>query len=262
MPSMMHMLALVWACLALAGNGRQIELSTEHLESSPFTDSQAIEASLGSQSLAMLLLALNPAVAFNSPGASFAGSSTWNTARTRELTMQGFGAPVDQPDPRPKSKRAGKNQPTAPITPVPEQRVKSEAEIKAGKAFDAFKEVGTPEYEVSVRELPEGEEPSKWYPVGGLAVPRTGSLDKALTAAIFENEDELLKGAYRRYPFLKSSKNKLEYGFRLAEFPDDPVTIADKTVLEDKGNFFTRWFDNLDNPFNDGSGPFNPAAKK
>merc|ERR1719491_1782970 len=177
---MMHTLALVWTCLAWAGYGRRVEPSTEHLESSRFADSQAIEASLGSQSLTMLLLALNPAVAFNSPGGSFAGSSTWNTARTRELTMQGFGEPTDRPDPRPKSKRAGQ-QPTAPIAKAAQQRVKSEEEIKASKAFDAFTDVGTPEYEVNVRELPEDDEPSKWYPVGGLAVPRTGSLDKALT---------------------------------------------------------------------------------
>ena len=45
--------------------------------------------------------------------------------------------------------------------------------------------------------------------------------------AIFNNEDELLKGAFRAFPKLKSSTDKFEYGYRLREFPDDEVkTIA------------------------------------
>ena len=48
------------------------------------------------------------------------------------------------------------------------------------------------------------------YPVGGIAVPRSSSLDQALSLAIMQNEDDLLKGAYRTYPFLKKSEKTLE----------------------------------------------------
>ena len=64
-------------------------------------------------------------------------------------------------------------------------------------------------------------------PVGGLAVPRSNSVDTAVSMAIFNNEDELLKGAFRAFPKLKTSKDKFEYGYRLREFPEDEVrTIA------------------------------------
>merc|ERR1711871_583193 len=48
---------------------------------------------------------------------------------------------------------------------------KSEASTKRDKAardFDALKNSGSPEYMVLVRECPEGQEPGKWYPVGGI----------------------------------------------------------------------------------------------
>ena len=49
----------------------------------------------------------------------------------------------------------------------------------------------------------DGSETSEWMPVGGLAVPRSNSVDTAVSMAIYNNEDELLKGAYRSYPKLK-----------------------------------------------------------
>ena len=55
---------------------------------------------------------------------------------------------------------------------------------------------------------------SDWNPVGGIAVPRSSSEDVALSMAIFQNEDDLLKGAFRSYPFLKKSEEKFEYGYR------------------------------------------------
>ena len=74
----------------------------------------------------------------------------------------------------------------------------------------------------------DGSEASEWMPVGGLAVPRSNSVDTAVSMAIFNNEDELLKGAFRAFPKLKTSKDKFEYGYRLREFPEDEVrTIAD-----------------------------------
>ena len=69
-----------------------------------------------------------------------------------------------------------------------------------------------------IRECPEGEDPSKWYPVGGMAVPRSSSIDVALSIAIFNNEDDLLRGAFRSYPFLSKSEHKFECTPRRARF--------------------------------------------
>ena len=63
-------------------------------------------------------------------------------------------------------------------------------------------------------------------PVGGLAVPRSNSVETAVSMAIFNNEDELLKGAFRAFPKLKTSKDKFEYGYRLREFPEDEVRLG------------------------------------
>ena len=108
---------------------------------------------------------------------------------------KGFGPPKEAPKkkaaPKPKSQGAVKRD-------------------KAAEDFEALKRNGSPEYMVSIREVPEGGEPSKWYPVGGMAVPRSSSIDVTLSLAIFQNEDDLLKGAFRSYPFLKQSVHKFE----------------------------------------------------
>ena len=169
--------------------------------------------------------------------------------RTQKVSMlaKGFGTPKAEP--------AKKKKPA----------VKSEGSKrrdKAAKDFDALKASGSPEYMVLIREAPSNAEPSKWYPVGGLAVPRSSSEDTALSLAIFNNEDDLLKGAFRSYPFLKKSTHKLEYGYRLKEFEDDPVKIADKDAKEQSDNPIMNWFNSLDNPLNDGSGWGNPLSRK
>ena len=60
---------------------------------------------------------------------------------------------------------------------------------------------------------------------------------------------------------LKNSQNKFEYGYRLKEFEDDPVKIADKDATEPSSNPLQGWFNALDNPLNDGSGWFNPLDR-
>mgnify|MGYP006097247853 CR=1 len=50
-------------------------------------------------------------------------------------------------------------------------------------------------------------------------------------------------------------------GFRLKEFPDDPVKIADKDASEPSTNPVVNWFNSLDSGLNDGSGWFNPNSK-
>ena len=88
---------------------------------------------------------------------------------------------------------------------------------KAAQAFDELKSTGAPEYIVSVRTVSaDGGVPSEWYPVGGIAVPRSSSEDTAVSMAIFNNEDDLLKGAYRTYPKLKVSTDKFEVRITIA----------------------------------------------
>ena len=77
---------------------------------------------------------------------------------------------------------------------------------------DDLKSSGAPEYTVLVRTLDAAGTPSSWYAVGAIAVPRSTSEDTALSMAIFNNEDALLKGAFRAYPKLKASTDKFEYG--------------------------------------------------
>merc|ERR1712087_678461 len=121
---------------------------------------------------------------------------------------------------------------------------------EAANKFDKLKSSGAPEYMVSIRTV--GETKSDWMPVGGIAVPRSGSEDAAVSMAIFNNEDELLKGAFRNYPRLKVSTDKFEYGYRLKEFPEDPVKIANKASTEQTSNPFMQWFNQLDSPLNKG----------
>jgi len=156
----------------------------------------------------------------------------------------GFGPPPPKPPPKkPKSATAQKRD-------------------KAAADFDKLKASGAPEYMVCVREAATGaDEASQWYPVGGIAVPRSSSLDQALSLAVMQNEDDLLKGAYRTYPFLKKSEKTIEYGFRLKEFPDDPVKLVNKDAKEQSDNPIMNWFNALDNPLNDGSGWGNPMNR-
>merc|ERR1712113_693710 len=119
---------------------------------------------------------------------------------------------------------------------------------KAAADFDKLKDLGAPEYMVSIRTV--GETTSDWLPVGGIAVPRSGSEDAAVSMAIFNNEDELLKGAFRNYPKLKVSEDKFEYGYRLKEFPDDEFKLATEDATKQSSNPIVQWFSNLDSPLN------------
>ena len=121
---------------------------------------------------------------------------------------------------------------------------------KKAEEFEKLKGTGAPEYMVMVRTCPTGADPSEWYPVGGIAVPRSNSEERALSIAIFDNEDELLKGAFRAYPKLKASTDRFEYGYRLREFPDDPIRLASKEQLQDNSNPLVQWFNQLDSGLN------------
>jgi hypothetical protein len=172
---------------------------------------------------------------------------------------KGFGkpqAPPPKPTPKGPKQRFVQAAQDAPKTAGAKRR------DEMGESLERLKATGYPEYMVLVREAAtDGAEPSKWYPVGGIAVPRSSSLDTALSLAIYENEEDLLKGAYKAHPFLKTSNKKLEYGYRVKEFTDDPVTVANPNAKEESDNPLTNWFNALDNPLNDGSGWFNPLKR-
>merc|ERR1719453_2981916 len=137
--------------------------------------------------------------------------------------------------------------------PPPPPRPPSAASAKRTKAAEAFDELtssGAPEYEVAVRTVTTDGTCSAWMSVGGLAVPRSSSEDMAVSMAIFGNEDDLLKGAFRNYPKLKVSEDKFEYGYKLKEFPEDEYKIASKEATEQSDNAFLNWFNALDSPLN------------
>lgn len=196
-------------------------------------------------SLALVLCAAS-ALAFSPGSPVLHATAAHRPAVGVSLMAKGFGkqAPPPKKKVAPKTKSAG--------------AVKRDA---AASAMDDMKSQGLPEYMVLVREVPEGASPSEWYPVGGICVPRSSSESVALSMAIFNNEEDLLKGAYRRYPKLKTSTNKLEYGYRLAEFADDEIKLANKEATEQSDNPLLNWFNALDTPLNDGSGWFNPLKK-
>jgi len=201
----------------------------------------------------MLALSISAALLLSSAG--FAPASTGmvsvrsSSSSSVVMMAKGFG----KPNPKVEKAKAKAAKPKSPVA------VKRDA---AGEAFDKLKAGGAPEYMVLIRTVDAAGEPSKWYPVGGIAVPRSSSEDQALALAIFNNEDDLLKGAFRSYPFLKNTNDKFEYGYRIKEFEDDPVKIATKENVDKANNPVQQWFNALDNPLNDGSGWFNPLKRQ
>ena len=160
------------------------------------------------------------------------------------MMAKGFGKNTTPPPPPPK-KKAKRRQPMA----APPPDLSPEAK-KAGADFEALKSSGAPEYTVAVRTVKATGEQSEWYLVGGIAVPRSSSEDKAVSMAIFQNEAELLKGAYRYYPKLKTSTDKFEYGYKLRDFPEDPWRVATEEATKEAANPLMQWFNALDNPLN------------
>jgi hypothetical protein len=160
------------------------------------------------------------------------------------MMAKGFGKNTTPP-PSPPKKKANRLQPRGP----PPVELSAEAK-KAGADFDALKSSGAPEYTVAVRTVNAAGDKSEWYLVGGIAVPRSSSEDTAVSMAIFQNEDELLKGAYKFYPKLKMSTDKFEYGFKLRDFPDDPWRTASVDATKQSTNPLMQWFNQLDSPLN------------
>ena len=114
-------------------------------------------------------------------------------------TPEGFGKPKEKAPAKPPSKEAKKR-------------------AEAAQRYDKYKTDQMPEYEIYIRI----QDKKNWFPVGAIAVKRSSQIN----AAIFANEDELLKGAFHIFPILKKNQGNLEYGYRLKEFKTDPIELA------------------------------------
>ncbi len=94
----------------------------------------------------------------------------------------------------------------------------TEKRAQAAKQYDKMKADGLPEFTIFVRI--QGK--NNWFPIGSLAVNRTSKINQA----IFDQEAELLQGAFRLFPILRKHQSQLEYGYRLKQFSDEPIQVA------------------------------------
>jgi hypothetical protein len=88
----------------------------------------------------------------------------------------------------------------------------------ASRKYDQMQKSGLPEFNIYVRI--KGEQ--NWLPAGSMAVNRSSQINQAL----FQQEEELLKGVFRLFPKLRKRQSELEYGHRLKEFKDEPIVVA------------------------------------
>ena len=126
----------------------------------------------------------------------------------------------------------------------------SEPEIEKDvgtKTYESQAKRGVPEYNIFLR--PTNGTDNEWVPVGSMTIPR----DTKVSKAVFEVEDELLKGSFKLYPKLKAfydvRSDKVgifEYGFCLKAFPDEPITVITREEQQQSTNFFTNWYAHTD----------------
>ncbi len=90
--------------------------------------------------------------------------------------------------------------------------------VAASQKYNEMKKSGVPEFNIYIRI--KGQK--QWLPAGSMTVNRSSLINQAL----FQQEDELLKGAFRLFPKLRKHQSELEYGYRLKEFNDEPITLA------------------------------------
>ncbi len=108
----------------------------------------------------------------------------------------------------------------------PEPRKISESAIKrqeAAQQLEQMKSEGMPAYQIFVR--PTGTR--NWMTVGEIAVKRSDQVN----FAIRDNRPGLTEAAVRGMPALKKYVDRLEFGYRLAEFKDEPITPYEEPKL-------------------------------
>ena len=134
---------------------------------------------------------------------------------------------------------------------APKQAKADEPEEKdAGTmTYEAQQKRGIPEYNIFLR--PKGGEATDWVPVGSMTIPRDTKVGKA----VYEVEDELLKGTLRIFPKLKAyyetRKDKgdcFEYGWCLKAFPDEEIRLVEKEAIQEETGFFKNWLNRITNP--------------
>ncbi len=106
--------------------------------------------------------------------------------------------------------------------PKPTAVKNKERRTAAAQQYDKLKRDGLPEFNIYVRI--QGQ--SNWFPAGSMTVSRSG----AISQAIYNNEEELRKGAFRLFPILRKNQDRLEYGYRLKQFPDETIELAVRPV--------------------------------
>jgi Family of unknown function (DUF6523) len=99
---------------------------------------------------------------------------------------------------------------------------------EASKQYDKMKADGLPEFNVFIRIANQ----KNWFPVGSLAVQRSNLIHRA----IFDQEEQLLQGAFRLFPVLRKQRQNLEYGYRLKQFGDEPIQLAVRPAPSPAGN--------------------------
>lgn len=113
--------------------------------------------------------------------------------------------------------------------------------------YEAQSKRGVPEYNIFLRPLNGSD--TEWVPVGSMTIPR----DTKVSKAVFEVEDELIKGAFKLYPKLKAFSELrggtvFEYGCVLKAFPDEPIEIIEKEEEEESKGFLKNWLNKITNP--------------
>ncbi len=155
-------------------------------------------------------------------------------------TPEGESAPVPAAPAAPVSKGFG--------TPkVKEEKVEDK---DAGTlTYESQAKRGVPEYNIFLRPTNGTEE--EWVPVGSMTIPR----DTTVAKAVFEVEEEMLKGAFKLYPKLKAfwdvradKVGVFEYGQCLKAFPDEEIKVLVKEAPAQNGNFFSNWLGKITNP--------------
>lgn len=106
-----------------------------------------------------------------------------------------------------------------PTTPKPKKSKRTAERQKAASQLDKMRADGTPEFEVYARI--QGKK--QWYPIGVVAVQRSSQISRA----IYDSEEQLMQGAVRLYPVLRKYQGELDYGYRLKEFKDEPIELAE-----------------------------------
>lgn len=102
---------------------------------------------------------------------------------------------------------------------------RAQKRVEASKRMDDMKSKGLPEYEVYIRI----KDKKPWFPVGAIAVQRSNQINQA----IFANEAGLQEGAFRLFPLLKKQPlTNLEYGYRLKEFKDEEIQLAQRPKVK------------------------------